>query len=195
MELLHKINRSPGAGENEKTANLDAVSLEDLKNKIEQMPVWKTLTLGVGPKSVTELENAIKEKGYGIEGFTEKLLEHPEFKISTEQKDVDLVMLSVEDLGFSKGASFSEIKNRIQEIGLELAPAEVGPQLCLNYVASNEGLYIGMEPIKINQSNEGNIFSMPFTGGIVRSIGPQFGWSGAGHYPIHNRFVFVRPQK
>ncbi len=76
---------------------------------------------------------------------------HPLGRItcSKEEIDLDLVVLSVADLGFKSGARYADICAKAVELGLELCPAEVGPALRLQYgdQPSGEWLRIAMEAI------------------------------------------------
>ena len=80
-----------------------------------------------------------------------------DFKPLKKAEKLDLVVLSVEDLGFPKGATRQEIYDKAQELGLEIVPAEVGPQLRLQYEDQpmNEYLLIGSEPLA---ASSGNLF-------------------------------------
>lgn len=62
---------------------------------------------------------------------------------------MDLVMVTVAELGFKKGARRDQIYERAKELELELCPPEVGPQLRLQYrdQPNGEWVLIGMEPI------------------------------------------------
>jgi hypothetical protein len=52
--------------------------------------------------------------------------------------DVELAVLSAAELGVeSDESSLSDVYERARQAGLELCPAEVGPQLRLDYIAPN----------------------------------------------------------
>ena len=64
--------------------------------------------------------------------------------------DVELVLLSTAELGVeSDETSLSDVYKRARQAGLELCPAEVGPQLRLHYRNQplGEALDIAMEPV------------------------------------------------
>ena len=52
-------------------------------------------------------------------------------------------------MGFKNGATTAEIYQKAKELGLELCPAEVGPDLCLKYLDQplNEWFLIAMKQI------------------------------------------------
>jgi hypothetical protein len=62
---------------------------------------------------------------------------------------VELALLSAAKLGMEPQAALSDLYRRAKEAGLELCPAEVGPQLRLDYrnQPGGEALNIAMEPV------------------------------------------------
>src|SRR5262245_31088098 len=64
--------------------------------------------------------------------------------------DVKLAVLSAAELGVdSDESSLSDVYKRARQVGLELCPAEVGPQLRLEYrnQPPGEALHIAMQPV------------------------------------------------
>ncbi|HVM58992.1 MAG TPA: hypothetical protein VMT80_01545 [Candidatus Paceibacterota bacterium] len=110
------------------------------------LPVWKTVQLGTC-KTPDEYRKALSSAGMRIGDWVDDILG----KISCSKKavDLDLVVLSVADLGFKDGAKYSDICAKAIELGLELCPAEVGPALRLQYgdQPKREWLRIAMEAI------------------------------------------------
>ncbi len=111
----------------------------------------KTIELGTGLRNGKDFENTLVKNDYKVGNWAKDLLAKPDFEksISTTETEVNLVILSVADLGFKDGAKRSDIYDKAQELGLELCPAEVGPQLRVQYKDQPAGEYllIGMEPI------------------------------------------------
>jgi len=70
--------------------------------------------------------------------------------VATKETELELVIASVAELGFKKVAKYSDICDRIKELGYDLCPAEVGPQLRLQYKnqPNGEWLRVAMEPIE-----------------------------------------------
>ena len=104
---------------------------------------------------------------------------------------MDLVVLSVGELGFKDGAHYSDICARAVEIGLELCPAEVGPALRLTYgdQPKNEWLRIATEAIT-DLDGYHFIFAVEHSDGELWLRG-YYGHPGSFWYVVH-RFVFVR---
>ena len=126
------------------------------QKKPSRFQPWRTIKLGTGLQTVDDFRKAIKKIGNRIGEYANDILGNPEFiTTSTKEIKVDLVNVSVAELGFPNGATRKEIYRKAKELGLELCPAEVGPQLRLQYrdQPMNEWLYIGMEPITDSDGN------------------------------------------
>lgn len=100
-----------------------------------EFKVWKTIRLGTGPKTAPEFCDLLENKNYQFLGEkVREMLSKPEFSFSEAELDIDLVNVSVQELGFTyAGATYVEARGRGQLLGLDLCPAEVGPQLRLQY--------------------------------------------------------------
>lgn len=114
------------------------------------LKVWKTIKIGTAIKNgafCSELE----KKDFRIGDWARDMLGQKVFNVdvATQEEDVDLVRLSVANLGFKEGARYDAICARATEMGLELCPAEVGPQLRLQYKDQPRGewILVAMEPI------------------------------------------------
>ncbi|MGW1422927.1 hypothetical protein ACWAT4_22765 [Bradyrhizobium manausense] len=152
---------------------------------------WKTITIGTFPDSLT-LRNALDSKGCNVGGQAAEILARPTFTISSRKTNVELVDLSPAQLGFtSHTVTLASVYARAQQLGLELAEAEVGPQLRIQYFDQpiGEFLIIGMEPIK-TWSGEPIILNVANGGAGLILIG-QDGRSEAD-IPVTSRFIFAR---
>ncbi|MFA4999001.1 MAG: hypothetical protein WC514_03200 [Candidatus Paceibacterota bacterium] len=111
--------------------------------------IWKTIKLGTGLKTADDFRKSLKDNGFNIGDWANNILGKPSFKTVTEETEVDLVKVTVADLGFKKGARRDQIYDRAKDLGLELCPPEVGPQLRLQYrdQPNGEWALIGMELI------------------------------------------------
>jgi len=155
---------------------------------------WKTIKLGTGLKTADDFRKAIKDRGMKINDWANDILGKPQFTVATEETEVDLVVISVAELGFKDGAKLKDIYARVKELGIEPCPNEVGPQLRLQYADQPEGewLIIGMEPIA-GSGGGLELFSVWRDGSGLWLRGdcdsPDYVWDG------DCRFVFVRPRK
>ena len=143
-----------------------------------EMPVWKTVKLGTC-KTPDEYRKALKKAGRRIGDWGNDILGR--ITCSKEEVDLDLVVLSVGELGFKDGAHYADICAKAQELGLELCPAEVGPALRLQYGDQPKGewLRIAMEAIT-DRDGRLSIFSVEHFGGGLWLYGyyghPVFVW-------------------
>ncbi len=160
-----------------------------------QAPIWKTITIGEY-KGVNTVRAAIDAAPCPIAmgDWADEILGRPAFPFSRTKVDIDLVTVSVAELGFGpRGASLHDIYARAGTFGLELCPAEVGPILRLNYLDQplGEFLHIAMRPVA-TYSGELVDFTLGNGGSALLLIGgdarPDLVLTGAV------RFVFMRPR-
>ncbi len=113
------------------------------------LKVWKTLKLGTGLKTADDFRKAIKAAGMKIGDWGNDILGKPAFTASETAMDVELVNVSVAELGFEDGATLLDIQAKADKLGLDPCPAEVGPQLRLQYADQPKGewLIVAMKPI------------------------------------------------
>ncbi|MEY9109600.1 hypothetical protein ABH999_005796 [Bradyrhizobium yuanmingense] len=155
---------------------------------------WKTITIGTFADSLA-LRNELDSKGCNVGGQAAEILARPTFTVSSRKTNVELLDLSPAQLGFtSDTVTLANIYARAQQFGLELAAAEVGPQLRLQYFDQpiGEFLIIGMDPIK-TWSGEPIILNVANGGAGLMLIG-QDGRSEAD-IPVASRFIFVRSHR
>lgn len=108
-------------------------------------PTWRTLTLGTH-RNIEDLSIAIQGKGFTIGHHAEEFLQRT--PLAGRETEIDLVLVSVADLGFTDASRRDAIYNRANALGLALVPAEVGPLLRLRDCSHPwQLLMIGMEPI------------------------------------------------
>ena len=111
--------------------------------------IWKTIKLGTGLKTADNFYRAIIRVGCCACGWTRAIFDQPDFTVADEEIELDLVRVMVAELGFKDRATREQIYQRGKELGLGLCPAEVGPQLRIEYSdqVKDEWLHIAMEPI------------------------------------------------
>lgn len=114
-----------------------------------QFKIWKTIKLGTGLKTVGDFHRALRDGGFHLGEGGNDIIHKPAFTRSPEEVEIELVRVTVAELGFKYGTTRKDIYERAIQLGLELCPAEVGPQLRLQYKDQPRGewLFIGMEPI------------------------------------------------
>jgi len=156
------------------------------------VPVWKRITVGTF-KNLAGLRGAMGALGCGVGNSADEIISRPAFTLSGKKTEVELVAISPGELCFpGKTATLENIYERAQLLGLRLAPAEVGPQLRVQYLDQpiGEFLIIAMEPIR-TWAGEPVILTVANGGASLILIGQD------GHddfeVPVTSRFVFVRP--
>lgn len=184
-DLLQKLSGEEGA------AWLQTLN-RMLRNGAEKVfQTWKTIKLGTGLKAAEDFRKALKDGGHRIGDWGNDILGKPAFKASETEIEVDLVVVSVEELGFKDGATRKDIYERALSYGLELCPNEVGPQLRLQYTnqPNGEWLLIAMEPIS---DSDGNLYVFY----VVRDSNDSWLYANDGNlgsFWLDNyRWVFLR---
>jgi hypothetical protein len=152
----------------------------------------RTLRLGTGIRDANGFRAALEKAQFYIGDLASDLLDKPVFTVSREAKEVELVIVSVADLGFKKAGTRKDIYARATELGLVLCPAEVGPQLRLQYPeqAKGEWLFIGMEPIEIS-AHDSRIFEVERRNNNEPWLGSENGDSNHS-WNATDQWVFLR---
>jgi len=163
-----------------------------VKELERQFKIWRTVKLGSGLKTADDFRKALNDNGFRVSSWADDIL--PAFTVATEATEVDLVKVTVSELGFKKGARRDQIYERAKELGLELCPPEVGPQLRLQYKdqPNEEWIFVGMEPIT-DSDGDLSVF-------CVERIDSELWLSSPWSYPDrvwHSglQWVFVLPRK
>jgi hypothetical protein len=118
----------------------------DSKDKDPKWKVWKTIKIGGKSDSVLnkQIESDLSFKGWGYNYL-------PEYTTDSSERSIDLVVVSVADLGYKEDYEviYNDLVRAAESQGLKLCPAEVGPQLRLQYrnQPKDEWLYVMMDPI------------------------------------------------
>lgn len=113
----------------------------------EKRIVRDAVTIGV--TSTKALQEKIRVANMQVSGWAQELLDSKQFITAKYAEEINLVKLQVSDLGFTDYPTTTEVYQKAHELGLELCPAEVGPQYRLKYADQplNEWAYVGMEQI------------------------------------------------
>jgi hypothetical protein len=169
--------------------------LTGLCSPASEFRVWKTIKLGTnGLKAADDFSKSFKDNGFKVSDWANDILGKPAFTVATEETEIDLVVVSVAELGFKNGATRENIYARAKERGLDICPNEVGPQLRLQYKDQPKGewLIVAMEPLRCSDGAL-ELFSVERVGdGLwLSSVSGSSGnvW-GAG-----DQWVFALPRK
>ena len=103
----------------------------------------------IGGKSAEQLLSEMEAAGINISDYAKSMLKNKKFVPGKNPEEVALVRLTVADLGFKSRATIDQIYERAQILGLELCPADTGPNYRLKYQNQplNEWIYMGMKQI------------------------------------------------
>lgn len=163
--------------------------------------VWKSLDLNGRCQSATDMRARLDhdQVAYKQNG-ADRLLDKVQY--ATSPVRLDLVDVSVEELGFADGASFEEATTRGLSMGLELCPAQVGPELRLAHDVTDlhhitrrcagDEVYVAMEPI------DGQIFLVrdgSYSSRLEARDAAQPHARVVGKFPRSARLIFVLPKK
>jgi hypothetical protein len=142
-------------------------------------------------RTVIALRDALVQQDIWIGDLAAQMLRLPTFTLTSAYTSIDLSVVAVRQLGFgSDRASFAEIYAHAMEVGLDLCPPEVGPQLRLQYPDQKVGEYllIGMEPLPTASGSDA-CFVIGNGGAGLLIIGRSAGADLT--VPSRSRFVFV----
>ncbi|MFH0928530.1 MAG: hypothetical protein V1821_03595 [bacterium] len=149
--------------------------IQNFENIFTRFPEGKIrfFELEIGGKTKDEYISAIQKAGIKISNWAEQLLNSKAFSVKktvggllsrfrskrierSELETLDLVKLSVADLGFPNGATVQQIYDQAEKLGLgvreDACPAETGPAYRLQYSEQplNEWVLVGMRPIAVS---------------------------------------------
>ena len=159
-----------------------------------ELRIWKSIMLGIN-KGVDAYREALAAERVRIGDSADEILGRPAFFYARTPKQVKLVVLSSAELGLEADAvSHAEVYRRAKQMGLELCPAEVGPQLRLAYRNQplGEALDIAMEPVS-TYAGEPTILALVNFGTGLALIGADGG--SESMVPRTRRFVFALPAR
>lgn len=100
-----------------------------------------------------ELLQSLVEQGVQFNKYAPLLFEHPAFQISGEPETVQLVKVSLRQLGFDRPAIFGDIVERAKGLGLKLCPLVLAAYLRLEYLDQPEGPYLKVASPKAGQQD------------------------------------------
>ncbi len=153
-----------------------------------EFKTWKTIELG-RYRSGQGLLKALKNKFFNIETGDYRVFDS--IIVAKYPTKIELVLVTGTDLGFTEDAPLDAIYDRAKELGLDLVPAEVGPQLRLAYTDQplNEWMVMAMEPIMVSDGDL-DVFSVGRHDG-GRWLDSYYGNPGDMWSPDY-RWVFAR---
>lgn len=170
FETIRVLNRAGLSAEKFKLLRSNDALAREVADFIAEKITHPSIALGVflegkvqyritiGGKTTKQLVAELKVKKVYISDYARDMLKNEDFTTQHKPEQIDLVILTVKELGFLNGATIDEIYQKAQELGLELCPAEVGPQLQLQHPISERTL-IAMKQIAV-RNGDPNVFSL-----------------------------------
>ena len=133
---------------------------------------------------------ALRQAGIEVDQWSSILLR--KLAIDSPVARVDLLILTVAELGLGPRTHYGDICRKAQQLGLELCPAEVGPALLLSYhdQPAAERLHVAMAAI-VDADGDPCIFT------VASGDRPRLDCSLAHADSLwlsDSRFLFVRPR-
>jgi hypothetical protein len=160
---------------------------------VANFPIWKRITLGT-QRGVNATRDALDAAKVHVGDSADEILGRPAFPFSKTRMELDLVVVTPADLGFAGSTPIADIYRRAEEFGLELCPAEAGPQLRLGYLNQPVGefLHIAMLPVGTYHGAPVDLTVGNGGAGLV-----LLGGDGRSDLALHSsvKFVFVRPSR
>jgi hypothetical protein len=154
---------------------------------------WRTTTIG-SYKGVNAYRDALDAAKIKIGDAADEILGRAAFPYAREKTVVELAVVSAAELGMESESSLADLYSRARQLGLVLCPAEVAPQLRLDYRDQPRGetLIIAMEPVN-TYSGEPTILSLVNWGSGLALLGG----TGRSDFMVHPylRFVFAFPER
>jgi hypothetical protein len=143
---------------------------------------WRTVNLGVGEN----YSKALYTLYYRVPLLTRLIIES--IPVSSTEVELDLVLVTLKQLGFIGAARYRDIRARAIKLGLQLCPAEVGPALRLS-CTNTKPIMIGMSPMK--SGGKSYLFEI---GSAENEWLESVEHFGTRLYPLGSFWVFVKPR-
>jgi hypothetical protein len=99
----------------------------------------------IGGASKVDVRSKLRVAGVRLNESAEVLFADDRFTTSAVISLVEIAELSVASLGFRNGATFAQIVEQAEVVGLSLCPLELGPHFRLQYTVQPEG-FLGRQP-------------------------------------------------
>lgn len=170
-----------------------------MKNNIQ---IWKTIQLRAHSE-ISEYLKSIADNGFQVDRNTEYAVSRNDIQVSKENKEIDLIVLTVAELGY-KYATYREVYLTGMLLGLELCVTEVAFALREQYKDQplSEQINIAMQPIIADEkANYFHFFTVTNNEKQVYQkdiLGPALNLKKGAYihhmYDADERFLFCGPR-
>jgi hypothetical protein len=163
----------PGIFERLQTQGIEHIytSFPERKINIQQIQI--------GGKTKQQLLSELSHISVNIDPYARSLITNSHFTTLPVSQTVDTVVLHVGALGLPENPTLNQIYRKVQELGLELCPAEVGPHFFLQHTPKpdEDYYYVGMGENNDLLSDTYKVFTL--------------NWRNEGLF-LEGRFIFER---
>ena len=145
-----------------------ARNAEDIKDERDFTADF-TITLGTHRSGADLLETLVEEK-CRLSVWSRQALENPDFPVAAAEITVDIVVVSMRELGFAEGefATLDTIYDRAKQMGLETCSVEAAAQLRLQFLDQPNwttggrlgSFFVASEPFVLTREGLPKIFSV-----------------------------------
>jgi hypothetical protein len=122
------------------------------------MDKGRVINLEYGGLCKSDLLMRLDSSGILLNDFAKTILSSELFKVSNQKQQISIYIVSIKEIGFSKGATIPQIKKNIKNYGLSECPLEIAPYLRLYLKNQKE---IKKETLNQNPLGSLTIFSKP----------------------------------
>lgn len=154
-------------------------ALLEAANIGETLP-FTTESLKIGARSKADLLNQLSRDGVWLSDFVRKLVNDPNFQLSTEQT-IQVAVVTGKDLGLNEHFTYPQLVAILQRHGLELVPQDTA-----FYCRSENGVTVASETIANTNGDPRLLYVGNYSG--VSIMGNSFAGPKDGHGP-DNRFL------
>lgn len=150
-----KQSSSTDSDESEDSQSADSQASEQNEYTENTFETWRTIKLGTF-QNVGALKKALSSLAFRVSKWAYEAIDNPAFSVASKETEVELVVASVKELGFTSNTRYDELCALIEKLGYALCPAEVGPQLWLQYPHQDSGepwTVIAMKPISDSEGD------------------------------------------
>lgn len=150
--------------------------------------IFKEIT--IGGLSKEKLLQQLSEADIQFNKYAEILFDHSQFSPASETEKVELVKVTLTDLGLADTCSFEEFSDRASALGLKLCPLYLAAFLRLEYLDQPDGPYLTVASFK--PQGDGNFpngfYLRKFENALWLRGYQADGFSG---WPESNEFIFM----
>lgn len=93
----------------------------------------------IGGLNPAQLKSRLRQQDIMLNEYAEQLISDERFTTSETKSTIQIVELTIQDLGFPEGAVIPQILERISVLGFALCPVALAPHLRLAYFDQPEG--------------------------------------------------------